>query len=369
MIVLRKVSETASTITLGWDQISGAAGYRFIVDGKVSHTFDGTRTTVRVAKAAAKVTVEALSVKDSGVWLPGGGGPAGYGTKLPPWPSVYLNPPTQVLDVTPVSQGGLNEWYLTDISDRIIRFPAGATLAAWPYFTNIRRCIVDYNGAKVAGRHFGMKWDGHCSDLWVKGYEISGSRVQGVLLSTDMQNVWFDGTVRDNNPDFTMAGPRNHHAYYCGAGHRVENIVISGKVLRQRNGYAVQGYDDYGVSGAGFYDSVLASMSIEDSPGSSDPNYADDGVGLWVIQGGGLTVANTVGRRNKRQLAVAAGEDDYPQPQIKLVACADIGRTGSDCTWGTAGGVQGTAGMLVDIPGDPGYRLPYDTRTTGIGAM
>lgn len=289
--------------------------------------------------------------------------PTGYGTKLPPWPSVYLNPPTQVLNVTPVPQGGLNEWSLANVTDRIIRFPASSVLAAWPVFSNIRRCIVDFNGSKIIGRHFGMKWDGQCSDLWVRNYEIAGARVQGVLVSSDMQRAWFDGTVRDNQPDLSMAGPRNHHGYYCGSGHRVEHVVISGRVLRQRNGYAVQGYDDYGVAGAGFYNSVLASMSIEDAPGSSDPNYADDGVGLWVIQGSGLVVANTVGRRNRRQLAVGAGQAGA----IRLVACADIGRTGSDCDW-HPGGVLGTASMSDTIPGDPGYRLPYDTRTTGIGA-
>ena len=68
MITLRKVSETATTITLGWDRVPGAVGYRFTVDGKVSHTFDPTRTTVKVSKGADHTLVEALGVLDSGVW-------------------------------------------------------------------------------------------------------------------------------------------------------------------------------------------------------------------------------------------------------------------------------------------------------------
>ena len=68
MIELRKVSETNTTITLGWDPVPGAAGFRFIVDGKVSHTWDPFRTTVKVSKVASRVMVEAVGVTDSGVW-------------------------------------------------------------------------------------------------------------------------------------------------------------------------------------------------------------------------------------------------------------------------------------------------------------
>lgn len=68
MIALSKVAETSSTITLGWTAVPNVIGYRFTVDGKISHTFDPTRTTVKVSKEADRVLVEALGVQDSGVW-------------------------------------------------------------------------------------------------------------------------------------------------------------------------------------------------------------------------------------------------------------------------------------------------------------
>lgn len=71
-MILRQISEDATTVTLGWDAVPGSAGYRFKLEDivKVPHTWDATRTTVRVAKSNLPVTVEALSVVDSGTWPP-----------------------------------------------------------------------------------------------------------------------------------------------------------------------------------------------------------------------------------------------------------------------------------------------------------
>lgn len=67
MIALRKIAETTTTITLEWDPVPGAIGYRFQsgANSKWSHTFDPTRKTVKFSKAAW-YTVEALGVKDAG---------------------------------------------------------------------------------------------------------------------------------------------------------------------------------------------------------------------------------------------------------------------------------------------------------------
>lgn len=60
---VRKVSETATTITLGWDAQPGADGYRFYADGvAVSRTFDPARVTVKYAKGPAVFKVEVLHV-------------------------------------------------------------------------------------------------------------------------------------------------------------------------------------------------------------------------------------------------------------------------------------------------------------------
>jgi len=58
---LRKVAETAATITLGWDPVEGADGYLFYADGKrVSRTFDPKRRTVKFSKGPSSFVVEAV---------------------------------------------------------------------------------------------------------------------------------------------------------------------------------------------------------------------------------------------------------------------------------------------------------------------
>lgn len=60
---LRKVSETATSITLGWDPVPGADGYRFYSDGVLrSRTFDPKVTTVKFSKAQSRYRVEAVKV-------------------------------------------------------------------------------------------------------------------------------------------------------------------------------------------------------------------------------------------------------------------------------------------------------------------
>lgn len=64
---VHKVSETATTVTLGWDAQPGADGYRFYADGvAVSRTFDPSRTTVRFGKQFATYKVAALQVTETG---------------------------------------------------------------------------------------------------------------------------------------------------------------------------------------------------------------------------------------------------------------------------------------------------------------
>lgn len=55
---LRVVAETATTITLGWDHVE-CDGFRFThPSGRRSHTWDGTRTSVRFSKADGTYHVE-----------------------------------------------------------------------------------------------------------------------------------------------------------------------------------------------------------------------------------------------------------------------------------------------------------------------
>lgn len=71
MMQIRKVGETATTITLGWDPVPGADGYRFYSAGVLrSKTMDPKRRTVKFSKGQEPYKVEAvvLSPIDSGTY-------------------------------------------------------------------------------------------------------------------------------------------------------------------------------------------------------------------------------------------------------------------------------------------------------------
>ena len=73
MMVIRKVAETASTITLGWDPVPGADGYRFYSAGVLrSKTMDPSRRTVKFSKGQEPYKIEAvvLTPIDSGTYPP-----------------------------------------------------------------------------------------------------------------------------------------------------------------------------------------------------------------------------------------------------------------------------------------------------------
>lgn len=80
---IRKIAETATSITLGWDPVPGADGYRFYSAGVLrSRTMDPTRRSVKFSKGQEPYMIEAvrLSGVDSGT----------YGAIAPPPPP----PPT-----------------------------------------------------------------------------------------------------------------------------------------------------------------------------------------------------------------------------------------------------------------------------------
>ncbi len=68
---LTKVSETDTTITLGWTPIQ-CEGYEFLVDGKrASNTFDSSRSSVKFKKTSTgKYSVRALGVIAEGAYPP-----------------------------------------------------------------------------------------------------------------------------------------------------------------------------------------------------------------------------------------------------------------------------------------------------------
>lgn len=69
-LVLSKLSETDTTITLGWTPPSGVTGYRFTAEkqAKPSHTWDPGRSSVKFSKGSAWYKVEAVGVSASGTY-------------------------------------------------------------------------------------------------------------------------------------------------------------------------------------------------------------------------------------------------------------------------------------------------------------
>jgi len=74
MITLTLISETSSSITLGWKPVAGCIGYRFNAEkqAKPSHTWDPLRSSVKFSKGSAWYKVEALQAFDSGTYPPQG---------------------------------------------------------------------------------------------------------------------------------------------------------------------------------------------------------------------------------------------------------------------------------------------------------
>ena len=60
-MLIRKVAETATSITLGWDPVPGCDGYRFYSAGVLrSRTMDPKRRTVKFSKGQEPYKIEAV---------------------------------------------------------------------------------------------------------------------------------------------------------------------------------------------------------------------------------------------------------------------------------------------------------------------
>lgn len=103
---MRLVSETATTITLGWTPPAGCQGYKFWADTvRVSSSMDGSRSSVRFAKGAARYRVQALGLVAEGSFTP-----AVVPLPLPPpsgvvYPASYYTGPLGQANILPKRQG------------------------------------------------------------------------------------------------------------------------------------------------------------------------------------------------------------------------------------------------------------------------
>jgi hypothetical protein len=171
---LSVVSETATTITLGWDPQTGADGYRFYVnDVAVSRTFDPSRGTVRFGKVPdATYRVEALDVTGigSGVYPRPTPPPSPVGTTIVTsgrWvcnqPLAQYGPlPIRVVQTMPSSDDALNG---------SVRLMDGCTGDGTPATDLILN--VNGNGADIGSPNDAIVLIG-AHDLEIEGYANCG---------------------------------------------------------------------------------------------------------------------------------------------------------------------------------------------------
>lgn len=331
---LRKTAETATTITFGWDPVAGASGYRFTAEkqAKPSHTWDPTRSSVRFAKGSAWYRVEALKVGDTGEWP----------TVAPPPP-----PPP------PANGAKLPALFSTD--RQVIRptVTPGQTVT----LSGLTNVIVDLQWQPIRDSHDGIKMS-NCRDVWVRHLDIAGVRNQAILVQGCQRVAVTDARIGPNNPDRTLPDwQKLAHAVYFGTS--PDCLLGNVKVTGQRTGLGFQAYPDTDRMWVVYCDfNVPADLGIP-SAGSGLPF-------VWGAGSSDGTLVGTINRGSRFQLV--AGGAGAPQPAVRVIDCAELNRQ----DWypdGQPNAVTGSWGNDPSIAGDPGYRLPWDPRTTGLGTF
>lgn len=193
---LTPLSETASTITLGWTPPQGCRGYRFETNGKRSSTMDGSRASVKFAKPGP-YTVEALGTLAQGTYPPpvlpppASGFAGGYGLDINGKPWTPTEAANADMFVTSADQSAaaakLNPHTLMYVDSCSVQ-------QAW-------WAGIDYTTAKANGwiRPCGQSSFGAwCGDIGVVGYQdewarqvIAHARAAGVF------GVFVDDVMRD----------------------------------------------------------------------------------------------------------------------------------------------------------------------------
>lgn len=257
-IQLRVVSQTTSTITLGWDTVPNAAGYRFMVDGKTSNTWDGTRTTVKVSSSARSVRVEAVEIADFGTWPPTVPNP-------PPtpafsgWPDTARPAFTPSRTVTVATQAAFNTaWAALQPGDLINVNGAtftgqvallNKTLSGW--------AEVHFDGATrfLGGGSKGL------NAVWVKGL----AKVR--LYGGDLTNSTGNGFRVEDSDDFTWWGFNVHDvAGQCGLAFGIakpaDRLDLRGELSHCGNDLSL---DPHAEKGTGLHGLYLAGGSYRTS--------------------------------------------------------------------------------------------------------
>lgn len=236
---LTVLSQTKTTITLGWPAVPGAEGFEFLVDGKRSNTWDGTSTSARFSSSAKKIVVNALAVSAQGTYPsvspPSGNGSVGgvWFTGQSPWNTpVGANPQIDQNSVAymkllagmgifwngspAASGGGSTPVYLADASTPIVNITVqrgGVGAVPLPYKAGWNTAGVDEHLA-VLRTDTGAYWESQGFDnsnpANLKVYAVAqGNVITGQGVPTTTQNISVLPTVGGLiRPQFVGAGVR-----------------------------------------------------------------------------------------------------------------------------------------------------------------
>lgn len=279
----------------------------------------------------------------------------GNGSKLV-LPSVYNSPPSGVFTPSGPQFGGQ--------TDKVIKIPQGLSGQQIVGSGNFTRCIFDFTGTKMVGNHNYLKIEGDLTDCIIRGMDATKTPSIGFLSYGNMTRVLIHkNKMYENAPNYAFGNKQNFHCIYLGSHGIARHVtIIDNRFIKQRSGFGVHFYDGYDYPGAGGYDCVVAFNTFVEVGIDTD---SFETISIIHATGGKVIAHGNVAERCPHQLA---GVPDWSGAgPLQLSSNAEVGQTGPDS--GDYHFDGEAPGSNVNIPGDPGYRMPYDTRTSGIGAF
>lgn len=190
---LHKISETASTITLGWTPPAAARGYIFYLDDKrVSGSLDGTKDRVRFSKPGP-YKVEALGTLATGAF-PAPVEPTDW------WASVQtalpdLTNPT----VVKVANETQLRWAVANLKasqyvTAITPFDVNGQLAVTAKLAT--PALIDLTSVTIRGGDTGGVWLNGSENVWLAGGNITATR-KGIHIQDTIGCKWHGFTIHD----------------------------------------------------------------------------------------------------------------------------------------------------------------------------
>ena len=233
MIALTVITETATTLTVGWTPVAVAVGYEFLVDGKrVSNTWDPTVKQVKFGKPDAgehTYSVVALAKQDQGDLL---------------WPAV--TPPVTRLK-------GI--------------YPGAPVSPVWPTIQAQTGCNTGIVGADDTSALTALRTNG--AKAWAKaGYwddatgQFSMTDAQALALAQTVAKQWADVVV-----GWYVADEPSNSAANRATVQKRSNLLKSGYPVETLIAY-------YDAGSVGQWKGVVDAFALDIYPSRFNWNYA-----------------------------------------------------------------------------------------------